>query len=167
MRTGPLGFVIFWVQVSKIAGYDEDVIFLVVPDESEFSRYVPLMIETYTLGRIVNVIKESDLDRLSTPWVMVWASCLLCRSGMVDWELENAGGSPAQGGATTPKASQGQEIVGPIPDPNHRVQNQAFALGKCSGNGDALEGWQGSARWGVASTPGPACFACIYLAKDE
>ena len=37
-RTRPLSFVILRVQVSEIAGYNEDVIFLVVPDKSEFSR---------------------------------------------------------------------------------------------------------------------------------
>ena len=78
-RTHPLGFVILRVQVSEIAGYDEDVVFLVVPDESEFSRCIPLMIGTCTLGWIVNVIKESKLDRLSTPWAVVRASRLLSR----------------------------------------------------------------------------------------
>ena len=68
MRTRPLGFVILRVQVSKIAGYDEDIIFLVVPDESEFSRHIPLVIGTCKLARIINVIKKSELDRLSTPW---------------------------------------------------------------------------------------------------
>ena len=50
MRTRPLGFVILQVQVTEITGYDEDVIFLIVPDESEFSRCIPLMIETAHLG---------------------------------------------------------------------------------------------------------------------
>ena len=60
-------------------GYDQDVIFLVVPGESEFSRHVPLMIGTCTPGRIINVIKESELDRLSASWVMARASHLLSR----------------------------------------------------------------------------------------
>ena len=34
-RTSPLGFVILHIQVQRIAGYDEDVVFLVVPDESD------------------------------------------------------------------------------------------------------------------------------------
>ena len=34
--TSPLGFVILRVQVRGITGYDEDAVFLVVPDESEF-----------------------------------------------------------------------------------------------------------------------------------
>ena len=36
MRTSLLGFVILHVQVQDIAGYDEDAVFLVVPDESNF-----------------------------------------------------------------------------------------------------------------------------------
>ena len=34
--TCPLGFVIVRLQVKEVAGYDEDVVFLVVPDESSF-----------------------------------------------------------------------------------------------------------------------------------
>ena len=37
-RTWPLGFVILRVQVKEIAGYDKDVIFLIVPDGSDFSK---------------------------------------------------------------------------------------------------------------------------------
>ena len=39
----PLRFVILHVQVQGIAGYDEDAVFLVVPDESEFGWRVPLV----------------------------------------------------------------------------------------------------------------------------
>ena len=39
--TSPLGFVILCMQVREIAGYDEDVVFLVVPDKSEFGHRVP------------------------------------------------------------------------------------------------------------------------------
>ena len=56
-RTRPLGFAILQVHVTKITGYDVDVISFVVPDKSEFSKHVPLIIGTCTLGRIVNVIK--------------------------------------------------------------------------------------------------------------
>ena len=36
MRTSPLGFVILHVQVPGVTGYDKDMIFLVVADESNF-----------------------------------------------------------------------------------------------------------------------------------
>ena len=35
-RTRPLGFIILCVQVREIAGYDEDIVFLVMLDESDF-----------------------------------------------------------------------------------------------------------------------------------
>ena len=70
-RTCPLGFVIVRLQVKEVAGYDEDVVFLVVPDGSTFGKRVPLVIGTCTLARVINVIKESELDQISTPWVTV------------------------------------------------------------------------------------------------
>ena len=66
--TSPLGFIILHMQVWGIAGYDEDIVFLVAPDESEFGQRVPLVIGTCTIGRIINIIWESKIDRLSTPW---------------------------------------------------------------------------------------------------
>ena len=75
--TWPLGFIILRVQVKEIAGYDEDVIFLIVPNGSEFFKWVPLVIGTCTLGRMGNVIKESELDMLSPTWVVVRASRFL------------------------------------------------------------------------------------------
>ena len=65
--TSLLGFIILHVQVREIIGYDEDVVFLVVPDESEFSQRVPLVIGTCAIGQIINVIWESKIDHLSTP----------------------------------------------------------------------------------------------------
>ena len=55
-RTTPLRFVILHMQVWRIAGYDEDAVFLVVPDESKFGQKVPLVIGTCTISRIINVI---------------------------------------------------------------------------------------------------------------
>ena len=70
-HTSLLGFVILHMQVWEIAGYDEDVVFLVVPNESEFGQRVPLVIGTCTIGRIINVIQESEIDHLSMPWATV------------------------------------------------------------------------------------------------
>ena len=55
-HTSPLRFVILRMQVQEIAGYDEDAVFLVVPDESDFGRRVPLVVGTCTISRIINVI---------------------------------------------------------------------------------------------------------------
>ena len=78
-RMKPMSFVILQVQVSEIAGYDEDVIFLVVTDESNLSRCMPLVIGMCTLGRIINVIKESEIDKLSTSWAIARTSIFLSR----------------------------------------------------------------------------------------
>ena len=56
--TSPLGFIILCMQVWEIAEYDEDVVFLMVPDESEFGCRVPLVIGNCMIGWIINVIWE-------------------------------------------------------------------------------------------------------------
>ena len=50
--TSPFGFAILHVQVWEITGYDENVVFLVVPNESEFGWRVPLVIGTCMIGQI-------------------------------------------------------------------------------------------------------------------
>ena len=65
-----LSFMILRAQVKEIMGHNEDVVFLVMPDKSEFAWCLPIMIGTCTLGRIVNVIKESEMDQLSMLWAV-------------------------------------------------------------------------------------------------
>ena len=60
-----LGFMILRVWVEEIASYNEDVVFLMVLDALNFTQRVPIVIGTCTLSRIINVIKESEMDRLS------------------------------------------------------------------------------------------------------
>ena len=103
-RTSPLGFVILSVQVREIAGYDEDVVFLMVPDESEFGQRVPLVIGTCTIGRIINIIWESEIDHLLTPWAMArMAQLLSCHKGTAvlipgsaETQTEGASGGPQE-----------------------------------------------------------------------
>ena len=66
------------------------------------------------LGRIINVIKESELDQLSTSWAMMQASRLLCWCGTAALEAEDISSAPADEGATTSVASPDQEIDGPV-----------------------------------------------------
>ena len=90
--TSPLGFIILHIQVREITRYDEDVVFLVVPDESEFGHRVPLVIGTCTIGRIINVIQESGIDHLFMPWDMVrMAQLLSCWKSMAVSTLESTG----------------------------------------------------------------------------
>ena len=82
--TSPLGFIILWVHMTEITGYNEDIVFLIMPDQSEFLRHVPLVLGTCMLCRIIIVIKESEIDRLSVTLAMAQASCLLSRCGTTD-----------------------------------------------------------------------------------
>ena len=102
--TNLLGFIILHVQVREITGYDEDVVFLVVPNESEFGCRVPLVIGTCTIGRIINVIWESEIDHLSMPWATVrMAQLLSCWKGMAVSTLESTGEAQSEGASRGPR----------------------------------------------------------------
>ena len=96
----------------EITGYDKDVVFLVVPDESEFFRCVPLGLGMCTLCRIVNVIKESKLNRLSTLWSTARTSRLLSIQGMAD--LGSGAGGDAEAGMVASEEPLGKGIDKPV-----------------------------------------------------
>ena len=45
---------------------------------------MPLVLGTCTLGRIINIIKESELDQLVTPWATIRLAQLLSWRGGVE-----------------------------------------------------------------------------------
>ena len=45
-----LGYVVIWVQVDGVWGYDEDQIALVIADFSNFAARVPVILGTPTIG---------------------------------------------------------------------------------------------------------------------
>ena len=94
MCTGPLGFGILHVQVWGVAGYD-DAVFLVVPDESDFGRRVPLVVGTCTISRLINIICESEIDSLT----MLWSTRRV--AGPLSCQLGTA--VPTSKGAETPE----------------------------------------------------------------
>ena len=61
----PLGYVIIRVQVEGVRGYDEDQVALVKSDSTTFGSWVLVILGTPTINRIINVIKESEIDELS------------------------------------------------------------------------------------------------------
>ena len=67
--TRPLGYVVIWVQVDGVQGYDEDQIALVIPDFSNFVAQIPVTLGTPTISQVVNVTKEAEVDALVMPWV--------------------------------------------------------------------------------------------------
>ena len=66
------------------------------------------------LGRIINVIKESEMDRLSTPWAMVRASCLLSQWGTVVEDPGMASDGPMEQGTTALKPPMGRDLDEPV-----------------------------------------------------
>ena len=91
------------MQVQEITEYDEDVVFLVVPDESEFSRRVPLVIEICTIGWIINIIRKSKMDHLSMPWATArmtqLLSCQKSAAGLTPGSVGEAQSEGASGGS--------------------------------------------------------------------
>ena len=73
--THPLGYVIVWIQVDRVQGYDEDQIALVIPDESKFTEQVPIILGTPTISCAMNVMKEREIDAL----VILWANARLAQ----------------------------------------------------------------------------------------
>ena len=73
---------------------------------------MPLVIEMCTLGRIINVIKESKIDRLSTPWAIARTLSLLSRCGTA--ASDGVDGALAEGGATALEDLVDQEINEPF-----------------------------------------------------
>ena len=86
-----LGYVIVQVQVDGVRGYDEDQIALIIPDPSQFAKIVPVILGTPTIGQVVNVMKEAEMDALVMPWVNARVAHLLAMCRMVPAEAEDDG----------------------------------------------------------------------------
>ena len=65
--TRPLGYFIIWVQVDGVQGYDEDQIALVIPDLCNVVAQIPVILGTPTIGRVINVMNEVEVDALAMP----------------------------------------------------------------------------------------------------
>ena len=87
--TRPLGYVVIQVQVDRIQGYDEDQIALVIPDFSKFAARVPVILGMPTIGRVVNVMREAEMDTLAMPWVNARVAHLLSVHRMMTVEVGN------------------------------------------------------------------------------
>ena len=75
--TWPIGYVIIQVQVDGVQGYGEDQIALIVLDLSNFAAWVPVILGTPTIGCIMNVIWDKEIDAPVTSWVNANVAYLL------------------------------------------------------------------------------------------
>ncbi|MCG8621789.1 MAG: DDE-type integrase/transposase/recombinase [Proteobacteria bacterium] len=71
----PDGFVIMNVRVPCVKGYNEDQIAIVLDDPG--MKECPVILGTPTLYRVMEVIKESEISRLATPWASSRVSWLM------------------------------------------------------------------------------------------
>ena len=62
--TRPLGYIVIWVQVDGVQGYDKGQVALVILDISNFAARVPVILGTPTISHIVNVMKEKEINAL-------------------------------------------------------------------------------------------------------
>ena len=77
------------VQVDRVWGYDEDQIALIIPDISNFATRVPIILGTPTIGQVVNMMREADMDALAMPWTNARAAHLLAVRRMMPVEVGN------------------------------------------------------------------------------
>ena len=80
----PVGFVMMNVKVPCVQGYDEDQVAIVMddPDMSE----CPVILGTPTIYRVMEVIKESEISKLTVPWTssrVSWLRDVQARLGQV------------------------------------------------------------------------------------
>ena len=65
-----LGYVVIWVHIDGVQGYDKDQIALVILDLSNFTAQIPVILGMLTIGQVVNMLKEAEVDAL----MMLWAN---------------------------------------------------------------------------------------------
>ena len=73
---GALGYVIVCIRFNKIKGYDKDQVCLVMEDKSKFASRVPVILGTPTTERILNIMMESEITKLSVAWATVRTSTI-------------------------------------------------------------------------------------------
>ena len=65
------------VQIDGISGYNEDQVALMACSSTKFTHHVPIILGTPTTDQAIKTLKESEIDRLTTPWACVRKSTLL------------------------------------------------------------------------------------------
>ena len=93
MKLSVKGFVVVNVQFPEVQGYNEEVVALVVPD-SDFGNRVPFIAGTPILERAVEVMKETEIDKLATPWAQPWQQARIATLLAREARVANPGPPP-------------------------------------------------------------------------
>ena len=73
----PIGYVIMSVQIDGTSGYNEDQVALMARSSTKFTHHIPVILGTPTMDWAIRALKESEIDKLATPWACVRKSTLL------------------------------------------------------------------------------------------
>ena len=95
-----VGYIVIWIQVDRVQGYDKDQIALVIPDLSNFVAQVPIILGTPLISHVINVIKEKEIDALAMPLVNARVAYLLT----VWWATATIEDSKVVAGESDPSA---------------------------------------------------------------
>ena len=63
--------------MNGVQSYDEDQIALLMPDESKFMEWIPVILGAPTISHVVNVMKEREINALATLWANARVAHLL------------------------------------------------------------------------------------------
>ena len=72
-----IGYVVMSVKIDRISSYNEDQVVLMAHSSTKFTHHVPIILGMPTMDQAIATLKESEIDRLATPWACVRKSTLL------------------------------------------------------------------------------------------
>ena len=63
-----MGYVVMRVEIEGVPSYAEDQVFLVIDDNSAYSRRVPVILGTPTINRVVMAMRETEMHTAPPEW---------------------------------------------------------------------------------------------------
>ena len=93
-RTDPMGYVVMRVQIEGVPSYTKDQVFLVIDDNSAYSRRVPVILGTPMINRVVMAMREMEMHTAPPEWQYSHCSYEFASGffvGMVGATLEEEG----------------------------------------------------------------------------
>ena len=64
----PLGFILMRVQIEGIPHYNKQQVTFILDDPSGFSVRIPIILDTPTINRVIQTMKESEIHDALTKW---------------------------------------------------------------------------------------------------
>ena len=127
-----LVYIIIWVQVDRVHGYDEDQIALIIPDFSNLVAQIPEILGTPTISQVINVMKEVEVDASAMPWTNARVVHLLLVHRMMTVEVgDDLKGEPDSDGYDQLMYTQNAETIKPFSSCVIPVKARRAYTGEC------------------------------------